>query len=95
MENIMPMNTHYEQIWREVLHLHHIPIFLALKEDVMVPELGRWCKFHRVKEHHIEDCYQLKKEIERLIQEGNLKKCVKGNSSHVSHKPNLHGREGM
>lgn len=26
----------------------------------------------------MEDCYKLKKEIEHLIQEGHLKKCIKG-----------------
>lgn len=44
------------------------------KVDVMGYELGRWCKFHRVKECHTQECYQLKKEIERLIHEGHLNK---------------------
>lgn len=47
----------------------------------MEPGPGRWCKFHKVKGHHIEDYYQLKEEINRFIHEGHLKNYVKGDSS--------------
>lgn len=52
MESFMPLNTHYEKIWREALHLHDIPTPHTLETNVMGPELGRWCKIHRVKGHH-------------------------------------------
>lgn len=51
------------------------------KADVIRHEHGWWCKFHKVKGHHTEDYYELKKEIEHLIHEGHLKKYVKGDSS--------------
>lgn len=53
----------------------------------------RWCEFHIVKGNHTEDCYQLKNEIERLIQEKNLKKYVKSDSSLLSNNSNLRRRE--
>lgn len=37
-------------------------------------------KFHKVKGHHPKDFYQLKKEIERLIQESYFKKYVNDDS---------------
>lgn len=63
----MHQNTHNEHIWYEVFHLHNILTPMAPKMDVMGPELDRWCYIHTVKGNHIEDCYQLKNEIERLI----------------------------
>lgn len=57
----------------------------------MGPELGRLCKFHKMKEHHTKDFYQLKKEIWCLIQEGNLNKYVKGDSSQGSGRINSYG----
>lgn len=59
----------------------------------MGSEPRRWCKLHRVKGHHTEDFYQLKKEIEWLIQEGHLKKYVKHDSCCSSDKSDLYGRD--
>lgn len=71
-----------------------IPTPYASKEDVMGYETERWCKFHIVKGCHTEDCYHLKKEIENLIQEGNLKKYMKGDPSNPIERHNPRGREG-
>lgn len=65
-KNFTHLNTHCEQIWCKVLYLHNI-LTPPSKEDVMGSRLGRWCKFYKVKGHHIKDYYQLTKEIERLI----------------------------
>lgn len=61
---------------------------------MMGSESGRWYKFHRVKGLYIEDCYQLQKEIETLIQKGHLKKYVKGDSSHSNGKSKSRVRDG-
>lgn len=63
METFTPLNTFHEHIWRKFLHIHDIHTLPTLKEEVMVHEPGIWSKFHRVKGHHTEDFYQLKKEI--------------------------------
>lgn len=44
-ESFTPLGTRCEQIWRKVSHLHNIPMSPTLKEDVVYPEPGRWCKF--------------------------------------------------
>lgn len=81
VEIFTPLNTQCEQIWRKVLHLHNILTLPSLNAYVIGHGTGRRCKFHRVKGHHIKDCYQLNKSIDKLIYEGHLKKYVKGNSS--------------
>lgn len=50
---------------------------------------------HRFKGHHTKDYYQLKKEIEILIQERNLNIYVKGDFSHASDKSNSRGRDDV
>lgn len=41
----------------------------APKSESMGPEPSRWCKYQKVKGHHTNDCYQVKREIVRLIYE--------------------------
>lgn len=89
-KNFTPLNTHYEQTWHKVLHMHNLYTLLASKAGVMGSGPGRWCKFHMVKGHQTEDCHYLKKEIERLIQEGHLKKYVKSASSRSLDKSSSH-----
>lgn len=61
LESFKPLNTRRENIWREAFHLHDIHMPPTPKEDVSGLELDRWCKFHKVKGHHIKDFYHLKK----------------------------------
>lgn len=64
-----------------------------LEEYVMGHEPGRWRMFHKIKWHHTKDYYQLKKEIEMLIQEGHLKNYVMGDLSHGLEKSSSHERD--
>ncbi|VFQ89217.1 unnamed protein product [Cuscuta campestris] len=41
-----------------------------------VEDTGKWCAYHRKKDHNTEDCYTLKNEMARLIRRGHLKKFV-------------------
>lgn len=79
-KSFTPLNTRHEHIWWEVLHQINIPTPPTPKVYVMVPEPGRWCKFHKVKGSHTEECCQLKKKIERMIQEEHLKMYAKETS---------------
>ncbi|KAL2247279.1 UNVERIFIED_CONTAM: hypothetical protein Sindi_2580200 [Sesamum indicum] len=40
---------------------------------------NKYCRFHREKDHDIEECYQLKDEIERLVHQGYFKNQVARN----------------
>lgn len=61
------VNTHRDQIWQEVFHMHNISQPLSPKIYVMGPKPTRWCKFHKVNGLHMKDCHKIKKEIEHLI----------------------------
>jgi len=37
-----------------------------------------WCKYHRIQGHTTDNYWQLRKEIDKLIQEGKLRGYVKG-----------------
>lgn len=80
-ESFTLLNTQCEHIRHMILDLYNIPTPPTPKESVMGSKPGRWFKFHRLKGHHIEDYYELKKDIERLIHDEHLKKYVKGNYS--------------
>lgn len=49
VKGFTPLKTRHEQIWKEVLQLHDVHTPSAPKADVMGPELGIRCKFHKVK----------------------------------------------
>lgn len=83
-EKLTPLNTHCERIWHKVFHTYSIPSSLAPKADIMKHEPKRWFKYHKVKGHHREDCYPLKKDFEWLVQVGHLKKYVWGGSHQTS-----------
>lgn len=52
-------------------------------------EPSRQCKFHKVKGNHTKACYRLKKEIERIIQEGHLKSMFEAAPASQRVAPNL------
>lgn len=80
-------------MWLEVLQLRDIPAPPGPKACVMGPDLGRWCKFNKVKGHKAEDYNQLKKEVVRLFQERYLKRHAKCNLSQGSNISNSCGRD--
>lgn len=58
-----------------------------------LPMRKMWWVLNQEDGNHLEDCYHLNKEIyRRLIQEGHLKKYVKGNSFRLLEKPGSRGR---
>lgn len=59
-ESFTPLNTHWEHIRQEVLHIQNILQLMAPKIKVMEPGPHSWCKYHKIKGHQMEDCYQLK-----------------------------------
>lgn len=44
---------------------------------------NKYCKYHRDYDHHTDDCYQLKEEIEALIRRGRLKEYVTGDATPI------------
>lgn len=69
-----------EKIWHGLLHTLDIMPPLAPKSDSIGLKLNRWCKYHKVISHHTNGCFQIKRVINQLIQEGHLKKYARGGS---------------
>ena len=47
-----------------------------MKTDPAKRDLAKYCEFHRDHGHRTDDCIQLRKEIEYLIQHGHLRRFV-------------------
>lgn len=73
--------------------MHEVPQSPTPKKDVIGPNLIRKYNFNKVKRHHTEGCYQIKREIEHLIQEGHLKKYANGVFAQSPGEPNSQGRD--
>lgn len=46
----------------------------------IMPHPIKWYRYYKVKVHRVDECHQLKRDMEPLIQKGYLKKYVQGNS---------------
>ena len=70
----IPLNTKRSEILQEVAHLKLIPEAPNKWEvdAILGNDSGAWCNYHRLRGHHTDDCLQLKKAIEKLIQKGHL-----------------------
>ena len=64
------------QVLREVQHEKFLRWPSQMKLDPTKRDNTRYCKFHRDHRHRINDCIQLRKEIEYLIRRGHLRRYV-------------------
>lgn len=78
-DNLTPINVKRADILREVYHLKLVPEPPHPKRvnTVLGNDARAWCAYHRMNGHHIEDYHHLKREIETLIQRGQLLSYVK------------------
>ena len=60
---------------------HHLKWPKPLHSSPSVREKRKYCHFNKDHGHYTEDCKDLKKQIEELIQKGNLQKFVKKGES--------------
>jgi len=87
MDNITPLNTRPERIYREVYQAKLIPKPQEPRGDCMGNDLEAWWKYHRIQGHTTDNCWRLKKEIDKLIQEGKLRGHVKGERGEDQRSP--------
>jgi len=78
IDNFAPLNTRPERIYREVYQSKLIPKPQEPRGDRIGNDLEAWCKYHRILGHITDNCWRLRKEIDKLIQEGKLSAYVKG-----------------
>ncbi|XP_059626905.1 uncharacterized protein LOC132269670 [Cornus florida] len=63
-----------------------------LKTDPTKRSRDKYCRFHRDHGHNIEDCFDLKNQIENLVRKGHLRKFTTGNGKGGSN-PAREGRD--
>ena len=82
-EYLTPLNKRREDILKEMAHMNLIrePFRHKGINIVMGKKMKAWCTYHRARGHYTEDCIQLKREIESLIQRGYLLTYVKDDRS--------------
>ncbi|XP_024626580.1 uncharacterized protein [Medicago truncatula] len=78
-DHFTPLDTRPEKILREVLESRIIPPAAEPRVKYMGLNKDAWCKYHQVLGHDTDECVHLKKEIEKLIQNGKLRGCTKNN----------------
>ena len=70
------LTTSVSQVLREVRNKQFLRWPTQMKSDPATRDNTRYCEFHRDYGHHTDDCIQLKKEIEYLIQRGYLRRFI-------------------
>ncbi|XP_026430820.1 uncharacterized protein LOC113327920 [Papaver somniferum] len=66
------LNTTIERIWEEVILTEEIPVPPNMGKE---PQLGRnhdFCRYHRFRGHHTNNCRNVRRVILRLIEQGKL-----------------------
>ena len=69
---VHPLTPAVSQVLREVQHEQFMRWPSQMRSNPTKRDNTRYCEFHRDHEHRTDDCIQLRKEIEYLIQRGYL-----------------------
>lgn len=73
------LNTNLASIYRETKDTNMIRDSEMPKRVPRNVHMNKWCEYHRAVGHDTNDCYTLKRELERLIKAGYLGRFVKRN----------------
>ncbi|GMN18961.1 hypothetical protein TIFTF001_048559 [Ficus carica] len=71
-----PLNTTREQILMQIQHRNLLVPPAPMKGDPNKRDKSKYCRFHRDFGHDTSNCYQLKGQIEALVQQGQLREFV-------------------
>ena len=72
-QQFTPLTTSVYQVLYEVQHEKFLRWSSQMKTDPTKRDITKYCEFHRDNVHRIDDCIQLKREIEFLIRRGHLR----------------------
>ncbi|RDX90999.1 hypothetical protein CR513_27068, partial [Mucuna pruriens] len=89
-QHFTPLIEKRAQIMHEICHTSLLEYPLEARGKLMGKEKSSWCDFHRAFGHTTEDCWALKTQIERLVQNGHLDRYVQQASPW---RPQLQGRD--
>ena len=88
---VMPVNKILTQIKDE----HYLKWPRPLHSSLNIRDKKKYCRFHQDHGHYTEDCWDLKEQIEELIQKGKLQKYVKKGESSRFKDSNKNQRESL
>ncbi|RDX70211.1 hypothetical protein CR513_50573, partial [Mucuna pruriens] len=89
-QHFTPLNERRAQIMHEICHTSLLEYPPDARGKTMGKERNSWCDFHRTPGHTTDDCWELKTQIEGLVQSGHLSRYVQ----HFSpRRPSRPGRE--
>ena len=69
-----------DQILMQIKDDHQLKWLKPLSGSPSAPNKKKWCRFHWDHRHYIDECKDLKKQIEELIQKEKLQKFIKKNT---------------
>ena len=72
-----PLVMPIDKILAQIKDKHYLKWLRLLHSSPNVSDKNKYCWFHKDRGHYIEDCRDLKEQIEELIQKGKLQKYVK------------------
>ena len=72
-----PLTAPIDQVLMQIKDDEALTYPEKLKGDPNRRSRDKYCRFHRDHGHDTTDCYNLKQQIEALIKQGKLQKCVK------------------
>ncbi|RDX88247.1 hypothetical protein CR513_30185, partial [Mucuna pruriens] len=78
-QRFTPLNEKRAQIMHEICHTS---LLEEARGKMMGKEKSSWCDFHRAFDHTTEDCWGLKTQIEKLVQNGHLDSYTQGRDSY-------------
>ena len=68
-----PLNTYLEQVLMQIKDDSSLKWPEKMKGDPNKRNWNKYCRFHRDHEHDIDECFDLKQQIENLIRQGKLR----------------------
>ncbi|XP_024018991.1 uncharacterized protein LOC112090900 [Morus notabilis] len=89
-----PLTIGIEEIYHEISHLHVQCRPPPLKFDPVRRNQSKYCRFHGESKHTTTECFDLRDEVERLIQEGRLSEYRADRRGNNSRRNNVR-REGQ
>ena len=75
-QRFTPLTASISQVLREVRNEQFLRWPIQMKSDPVARDHTKYCEFHRDYGHRTDDCIQLKREIEYLIQRGYLRRFI-------------------
>ena len=83
LQSFTPLTSSVSQVLHEVRNEQFLRWPTQMKSDPTIRDNTKYCEFHRDYGHRTDNCIQLKREIEYLIQRGYLRRFISpGNQAH-------------